>query len=140
MKPRPRPGHWGKRDRSPRTLGDPCPVAMDSGHVGKRPLQICLGRAGSLDQIAGSADMLGLICHLDGSVSVIRPGCRGVKVHFKWRKRQVRLGQGQYAWNTNRDRCEGTDHPLITQRQDERARNGKASRRKTYSACQAREH
>lgn len=60
----PRPGRQERSGRSPRTSGAPFLARMDSGHAERKPPQICPGRVCNHDQIAGSADISFLICHL----------------------------------------------------------------------------
>lgn len=69
---------------------------MGSGRGEKKPLQICREPAHIRGQIAGTADTLLPICHLEQVLEIARsssqiPPKESKNIHFKWRSRQVRL-------------------------------------------------
>lgn len=69
---------------------------MGSGRGEKKPLQICREPAHIRGQIAGTADILLPICHLEEVLENARsyrqrPPKESENIHFKWRSRQVRL-------------------------------------------------
>lgn len=108
---RPKFGHQEKSGRSPRTSGAPFLARKDSDHAERKLPQISPAQARIRGQIAGSADISFLICHLEA----VRSDSRFLQVksddiHFRWRRRHVRLNNVSIFTNPREDKHGPSPH------------------------------